>query len=72
LIAVQVFAIMKAVHIASDFFCTIRHHPQEHGACLQSGVRSGSSAGLEGDICYFIAGIVVAVNADSIRSALAG
>jgi hypothetical protein len=28
--------------------------------------------GLVGDICYFIAGIVVAVNADSIRSALAG
>jgi hypothetical protein len=70
LIAALAFAIMKVVLINFDFFyttyksVTIRKN-MEHA--FNPGFTYRLKRGLVGDICYFIAGIVVAVNADAIR-----
>lgn len=75
LLLALVFIIMKAVQIAFDFFYTTYksvtiHKNLEHA--FNPGFMYRLKRGLIGDICYFIAGIVVAVNADAIRSVLAG
>jgi hypothetical protein len=75
LLLALVFVIMKAIQIAFDFFYTTYksvtiHKNMEHA--FNPGFTYRLKRGLVGDICYFIMGIIVAVNADSIRSVLAG
>ncbi len=65
-----VFIVMKAVQIGFDFFYTTYksvtiHKNLEHA--FNPGLAYRLKRGLVGDICYFIAGVVVAVNADTIR-----
>jgi hypothetical protein len=74
LLLALVFIIMKAVQIIFDFgYTTYKsvtiHKNWEHA--FNPGLSYRLKRGLVGDVCYFIAGIVVAVNADAIRSVLA-
>jgi hypothetical protein len=69
-----VFVIMKTVQLIFDFgYTTYKsvtiHKNWEHAFFPGLGYRL--KRGLIGDICYFIAGIVIAVNADAIRSVIA-
>jgi hypothetical protein len=66
-----VFVIMKTVQIIFDFSYTTYksvtiHKNWEHA--FHPGLGYRLKRGLVGDIVYFIAGIIVAVNADAIRS----
>lgn len=75
LLLALVFVVMKTVQIGFDFFYTTYksvtiHKNLEHA--FNPGLMYRLKRGLIGDICYFIAGVVVAVNADAIRSAVAG
>ncbi len=75
LLLTLVFVVMKAFQIGFDFFYTTYksvtiHKNLEHA--FNPGLMYRLKRGLVGDICYFIAGILVAVNADTIRSAIAG
>ena len=70
LLLIVVFAIMKAVQIGFDFFYTTYksitiHKNMEHA--FNPGFMYRLKRGLIGDICYFFIGVVVAVNADTIR-----
>ena len=74
LLLALVFIVMKAVQIIFDFgYTTYKsvtiHKNWEHA--FNPGLSYRLKRGLVGDVCYFIAGIVVAVNADAIRSVLA-
>jgi hypothetical protein len=74
LLLVLVFVIMKTVQIIFDFAYTTWksvtiHKNWEHA--FNPGLTYRLKRGLIGDICYFIAGIVVALNADAIRGLLA-
>lgn len=74
LLLMLVFIIMKTVQIVFDFgYTTYKsvtiHKNWEHA--FNPGLRYRLKRGLIGDICYFIAGIVIAVNADAIRGVLA-
>jgi hypothetical protein len=74
LLLVLVFVIMKTVQIIFDFAYTTWksvtiHKNWEHA--FNPGLIYRLKRGLIGDICYFIAGIVVALNADAIRGLLA-
>ncbi len=70
-----VFVVLKTLQIVFDFSYTTYksvtiHKSWEHA--FNPGLSYRLKRGLFGDIIYFIAGIVVAVNADAIRSAIAG
>ncbi|HEY7644490.1 MAG TPA: hypothetical protein VH858_05585 [Hyphomicrobiales bacterium] len=70
-----VFIILKTFQIIFDFAYTTYksvtiHKNWEHA--FNPGLTYRLKRGLYGDIVYFVAGIVVALNADSIRSAIAG
>jgi hypothetical protein len=70
-----VFIILKTFQIIFDFAYTTYksvtvHKNWEHA--FNPGLSYRLKRGLYGDIIYFVAGIVVALNADSIRSAIAG
>ena len=70
LLLALVFVTMKAFQIGFDFFYTTYksvtiHKNLEHA--FNPPFMYRLKRGLIGDICYFIAGIVVAVNADAIR-----
>ncbi len=75
LLLTMVFVILKTVQIIFDFSYTTYksvtiHKSMEHA--FNPGLGYRLKRGLLGDIIYFIAGILVAVNADAIRSAIAG
>lgn len=70
-----VFIILKTFQIVFDFAYTTYksvtiHKNWEHA--FNPGLSYRLKRGLYGDIIYFVAGIIVALNADSIRSAIAG
>jgi hypothetical protein len=70
-----VFIILKTFQIIFDFAYTTYksvtiHKNWEHA--FNPGLSYRLKRGLYGDIVYFVAGIIVALNADSIRSAIAG
>ena len=70
-----VFIILKTFQIVFDFAYTTYksvtiHKNWEHA--FNPGLTYRLKRGLYGDIIYFVAGIIVALNADSIRSAIAG
>jgi hypothetical protein len=70
-----VFIILKTFQIIFDFAYTTYksvtiHKNWEHA--FNPGLTYRLKRGLYGDIVYFVAGIIVALNADSIRSAIAG
>jgi hypothetical protein len=70
-----VFIILKTFQIIFDFAYTTYksvtiHKNWEHA--FNPGLTYRLKRGLYGDIIYFVAGIIVALNADSIRSAIAG
>ena len=72
---VLVFVILKTVQIIFDFAYTTYKSVTIHKSMAHAfnpGLVYRLKRGLYGDIVYFIAGIVVALNADAIRSALAG
>jgi hypothetical protein len=73
LLLVLVFVILKTLQLIFDFSYTTYksvtiHKNWEHA--FNPGLSYRLKRGLIGDIIYFIAGIVVAVNADWIRSVL--
>jgi hypothetical protein len=73
LLLVLVFVILKTLQLIFDFSYTTYksvtiHKNWEHA--FNPGLSYRLKRGLLGDIVYFIAGIVVAVNADWIRSVL--
>lgn len=75
LLLVGVFIILKTLQIIFDFaYSTYKsvtiHKSMAHA--FNPGLSYRLQRGLMGDIVYFIAGIVVAVNADWIRSVIAG
>ena len=70
LLLVLVFVILKTIQIIFDFaYSTYKsvtiHKSMAHA--FNPGLSYRLKRGLVGDIIYFIAGIVVAVNADAIR-----
>ena len=70
-----VFVILKTLQIIFDFSYTTYksvtiHKSWEHA--FNPGLSYRLKRGLMGDIIYFIAGIVVAVNAEAIRTFFAG
>ena len=70
-----VFVALKALQIIFDFLYTTYksvtiHKNWEHA--FNPGLSHRLKRGLVGDVIYFIAGIVVAVNADAIRGIIAG
>lgn len=70
-----VFIVLKTFQIIFDFAYTTYksvtiHKNWEHA--FNPGLSYRLKRGLYGDIIYFVAGIIVALNADSIRSAIAG
>lgn len=70
-----VFVVLKTFQLIFDFAYTTYksvtiHKNWEHA--FNPGLSYRLKRGLYGDIIYFVAGIIVALNADSIRSALAG
>jgi len=72
LLLALVFIVMKAIQIAFDFFYTTYksvsiHKNLEHA--FNPGLSYRLKRGLIGDICYFIAGVVIALNAEAIRNA---
>ena len=75
LLLALVFVVLKTLQIIFDFSYTTYksvtiHKNWEHA--FNPGLSYRLKRGLVGDIIYFIAGIVVAVNADAIRSMIAG
>jgi hypothetical protein len=75
LLLALVFMIMKTVQIIFDFgYTTYKsvtiHKNWEHA--FKPGLSYRLKRGLIGDVCYFIVGIIVAGNADMIRSVIAG
>jgi hypothetical protein len=75
LLLALVFVVLKTLQIIFDFAYTTYksvtiHKNWEHA--FNPGLSYRLKRGLVGDIIYFIAGIVVAVNADAIRSMIAG
>jgi lipoprotein signal peptidase len=70
-----VFVILKTFQIIFDFAYTTYksvtiHKNWEHA--FNPGLAYRLKRGLYGDIVYFVAGIVVALNADAIRGIIAG
>ncbi|WP_088343027.1 MULTISPECIES: hypothetical protein [Rhodomicrobium] len=75
LLLALVFVVLKTIQIAFDFsYSTYKsitiHKSMQHA--FNPGLGYRLKRGLVGDIVYFIAGIVVAVNADAIRALIAG
>lgn len=75
LLLALVFVVLKTVQILFDFSYTTYksitiHKNMAHA--FNPGLGYRLKRGLVGDFIYFIAGIVVAVNADAIRAIIAG
>ncbi len=75
LLLALVFVILKTFQLIFDFgYTTYKsvtiHKNWEHA--FHPGLGYRLKRGLYGDIMYFVAGIVVAVNADAIRGIIAG
>jgi hypothetical protein len=75
LLLAGVFVVLKTLQIIFDFSYTTYksvtiHKNWEHA--FNPGLSYRLKRGLLGDVIYFIAGIVVAVNADAIRGVIAG
>lgn len=72
---VLVFIVLKTVQIVFDFAYTTYKSLTIHKSMAHAfnpGLGYRLRRGLIGDMIYFAAGIVVALNADTIRSAIAG
>lgn len=70
-----VFVILKTVQLIFDFGYTTYKSVTFHKSMAHAfnpGLGYRLKRGLYGDIIYFVAGIVVALNADAIRSLLVG
>ena len=68
-----VFVILKTVQLIFDFGYTTYKSVTFHKSMAHAfnpGLGYRLKRGLYGDIIYFVAGIVVALNADAIRSAI--
>jgi hypothetical protein len=75
LLLALVFVILKTFQLIFDFSYTTYksvtiHKNWEHA--FNPGLAYRLKRGLYGDIVYFVAGIVVALNADAIRGLIAG
>lgn len=75
LLLALVFIVLKAIQIIFDFSYTTYksitiHKNMAHA--FNPGLGYRLKRGLVGDFVYFLAGILVAVNADAIRQAIAG
>jgi len=75
LLLALVFVILKTFQLIFDFSYTTYksvtiHKNWEHA--FNPGLSYRLKRGLYGDIVYFVAGIVVALNADAIRGLIAG
>ena len=70
-----VFVILKTIQLIFDFGYTTYKSITFHKSMAHAfnpGLGYRLKRGLYGDIIYFVAGIVVALNADAIRSLLVG
>lgn len=75
LLLIGVFIILKTLQIFFDFAYTTYKSVTIHKSMAHAfnpGLSYRLQRGLIGDVIYFIAGIVVAVNADAIRGVLVG
>lgn len=72
---VVVFVVLKTAQILFDFAYTTYKSLTIHKSMAHAfnpGLGYRLRRGLVGDMIYFAAGIIVALNADTIRSAIAG
>lgn len=70
-----VFVVLKTIQIAFDFAYTTYKSLTIHrnwAHAFNPGLGYRLKRGLHGDIIYFVAGVVVALNADAIRGLIAG
>ena len=70
-----VFVILKTIQLIFDFGYTTYKSITFHKSMAHAfnpGLGYRLKRGLYGDIIYFVAGIVVALNADAIRGLIAG
>lgn len=75
LLLALVFILLKTIQIIFDFAYTTYKSVTIHknmAHAFNPGLGYRLKRGLVGDFIYFIAGIVVAVNADAIRAIIAG
>jgi hypothetical protein len=75
LLLALVFVVLKSLQLIFDFSYTTYksvtiHKNWEHA--FNPGLGYRLKRGLYGDIMYFVAGIVVAINADAIRAFIGG
>ncbi len=74
LLLILVFVVLKTIQIVFDFGYTTYKSLTIHKSWAHAffpGLGYRLKRGLVGDIVYFIAGIIVAVNADAIRALIA-
>ena len=75
LLLVLVFVVLKALQLTFDFAYTTYKSVTIHKSMAHAfnpGLGYRLRRGLWGDVMYFVAGIVIALNADAIRGLIAG